>query len=206
MFGYKLNPALLERRRVVNLTVGDALPKRGNAVTRVIAQLILALFGWRIEGEIPNLPKFVFVGAPHTSLWDMPLGMVVIWALGLRVYWFALHSIFRQPVGGLLRWLGGIPIDRRASHGVVEQMVVEYKRRDKYLLVILPTGKLARGTKWKSGFYHIARNADVPIVPVAFDYGRKAMTFGPLFYPTGDLAADMGRLQSLFAGVRGKNY
>ncbi len=205
MFEYKLNPALLERRKVVNLTVGDALPRRGNYATRSIAQLILALFGWRIEGEIPNLPKIVFIGAPHTSNWDMVLGMAVIWALGLQMYWFAKHTLFRRPLSGFFRWLGGVPIDRRASHGVVERTAAEYKRRDKYLLTILPRGTRARGAKWKSGFYHIARNADAPIVPVVFDYGRKVMTFGPLFYPTGNVAADMDRLQSRFIGVQGKN-
>jgi len=202
MFGYKLNPTLLERCHVVNLAVGDALPKRGNYATRTIAQFILALLGWQIEGDIPNLPKIVFIGAPHSSNWDMALGMVVIWALGLRVYWFAKHTLFPWPIGGFFRWLGGIPIDRQTSHGVVNQMVGEYERQDKYLLTILPKGTRAKGAKWKSGFYHIAWHADAPIVPVAFDYGRKVVTFGPTFHPTGNIVADMDRLQSHFAGVQ----
>ena len=194
----------LWKNKVVNMTLGDALPKRGNRVTRAIATNILALFGWRLEGELPDLPKMMFIGAPHTSNWDMVLGMVVIWVLGLEVFWLAKQSLFRWPYAGFFRWLGGVPVDRRVSQGMVGQTIAEYKRRDRYLLIIMPEGTRTGEAKWKTGFYHIATGAGVPILPVKFDYGRKIMDFGPSFHLVGNISDAMENIQSLFAGIQGK--
>jgi len=197
---------LFKNREVVQFDIGDALPRRGNRYTRSIARSILALMGWQIDGEFPNLSKIVLAGAPHTSNWDMVLGMVVIWALGLEVFWLAKKSIFRGPRGRLMYWLGGIPVNRQVSQGLVDQTISEYKRREKYLLIILPSGTRTKGAQWKAGFYHIAIGAEVPILPVKFDYGNKVMAFGPLFQPTGDVAADIARLHGHFVGTQGKNW
>jgi 1-acyl-sn-glycerol-3-phosphate acyltransferase len=199
-----LTLASLWKNKVVNVTLGDALPKRGNRVTRAIATNILALFGWRLEGELPDQPKMMLIGAPHTSNWDMVLGMVVIWAMGLELFWMGKQSAFRWPYGGFFRWLGGVPVNRRVPQGVVGQTIAEYKRRDKYLLVIMPEGTRAGEARWKTGFYHIATGAGVPILPVKFDYGRKIMGFGPSFFPAGNISGEMENIQSLFAGIQGK--
>lgn len=206
MTEYSLKLPSFKNRKVVHLSIGDALPKRGNRFTQAIARSILALFGWRIEGEFPNLPKMMLVGAPHTSAWDWVLGMVVIWALGLEIFWMGKKPLFRWPHGGFLRWLGGVPVNRGASEGLVGQMVAEYNRRDKFLLCILPSGTRTKKVRWKTGFYHIATGAGAPILPMKFDYGRKAMTFGPLFQPAGDVAADMAKLHAHFVGTQGKNW
>lgn len=204
MTDFSLTLASLRKNKVVNMTLGDALPKRGNRVTRVIATNILALFGWRLEGEFPDLPKMMFIGAPHTSNWDMVLGMVVIWALGLEVFWMAKQPLFRWPYAGFFRWLGGVPVDRRVSQGMVGQTIAEYKRRDRYLLIIMPEGTRTGEAKWKTGFYHIATGAGVSILPVKFDYGRKIMGFGPPFHPAGNISEEMENIQSLFTGIQGK--
>lgn len=203
---YSLKLPSFRKRKVVQFSIGDTLPKRGSRFTQTISRSILALFGWRLEGEFPNLPKIMLVGAPHTSNWDMVLGMVVIWALGLEISWMAKKALFRWPHGGFMRWLGGVPVNRGVSEGLVGQVVAEYKRRDKFLLCILPAGTRARGVQWKTGFYHIATGAGAPILPLKFDYGRKVMTFGPLFQPARDVAADMAKLRTHFVGTQGKNW
>lgn len=206
MTEYSLKLPSFKNRQVVHLSIGDAPPKRGNRFTQALARSTLALFGWRIEGEFPNLPKMILVGAPHTSNWDMVLGMVVIWALGLEMFWTAKKSLFRWPHGGFMRWLGGVPVNREVSEGLVGQTVAEYNRRDKFLLTVLPSGTRARGAQWKTGFYHIATGAGTPILPVKFDYGRKVLSFGSLFHPTGDVVADVAKLHAHFVGTQGKNW
>ena len=205
MTQYSVKLPSFKNRKVVFLSIGDAVPKRGNRFTQTIARSILALFGWQLVGEFPNQSKMILIGAPHTSNWDMVLGMVVIWALKLRAFWWAKQSLFRWPHGGFMRWLGGLPVNRRISQGLVPQTIKEFERRQEYVLVILPQGTRARGAQWKTGFYHIAQGAEAPIVPILFDYGRKLMTFKPAFHATDNVAADLEYLQSLFVGVRGKN-
>lgn len=206
MTQYSVRLSLLKNRDVVHLTIGDTLPKRGSRFTQSIATGILGLFDWQIEGEFPNQPKILLVGAPHTSGWDMILGMVVIWALGLDIFWMGKKPLFRWPFGSFMHWLGGVPVNRGTSEGLVGQMAAEYKRRDKFLLCILPTGTRTRGVQWKTGVYYIATEAGMPILPLKFDYGRKVMTFGPLFQPAGDVIADMEKLHAHFVGIQGKNW
>lgn len=185
--------------------LGDAVPRRGNAFSQWLARAILARLGWRIEGEIINLPKMVLIGAPHTSNWDLILTIGVMFALGVRFSWVAKHTIFRWPLGVLLRWLGGIGINRRSTKGFVEKMVGEIQARDKILLAIMPEGTRSKVGEWRSGFYYIAHQAQVPINLVVFDYGRKILTLGPVIYPTGDFAADLPRIKAGFAHATGYN-
>ncbi len=206
MSTYSIRIPVLNNRKIVHLAVGNALPKRGNRFTQAIAKSLLALFGWKIEGKFPNRPKMMIVGAPHTSGWDFVVGMVVIWALGLNMSWMAKDSLFGWPHGIFMRWLGGVPVNRRTPQGLVDRMIAEYDSRDKYLLVILPTGSRSKSKQWKTGFYHIAQGADVPILPLKFDYGRKTMTFGPLFQPAGYVTDDMERLHAHFVGIQGKKW
>ncbi len=193
-------------RRVVQFPIGDQLPRRGNWFTQIMAQGILSIFGWQLKGEFPNQSKMVLIGAPHTSAWDMVLGMVVIWALGLDIQWMGKKSIFRWPWGGFMRWLGGMPVNREKSEGLVTHVVAEFQKRDMFLLVIMPAGTRAKNKKWKTGFYHIANNATVPICPIKFDFGRKVMTFGPLLQITGDMEVDMESFHNHFVGTQGKNW
>lgn len=166
---------------------------------------LLTLFGWRFEGELPNLPKLVVIAAPHTSNWDFPLGMAIIFALGVRLSWMGKHTFIRGPMGRVLRWMGGIAIDRTAPHGVVEQIVAEFDRREKFILGLAPEGTRRRVPEWKTGFYFIAQGADVPIIPIAFDYRCKVIGIGQPIYPSGNLTADMEQIKLFYRGVVGKN-
>lgn len=184
---------------------GDAIPRRGNVLTKAIAWFWLFVFGWRFEGSIPNVDKAVVIAAPHTSNWDFLLAMAIIFAVGVDVKWLGKHTFVRGPFSGLLRWLGGISVDRRAPQGMVDQTVAEFSRRDRLLLGLAPEGTRRKVEKWKMGFYHIAQGAGVPILPVYFDYGRKVIGFGPLVTASGDVAADMEKIRAVYEGVIGRN-
>lgn len=184
--------------------LGEAAPRRGNKITRGLAKAALALFGWRVMGQIPDLPKFVMIGGPHTSNWDFPIAMLLFIALGIRVSWMAKREFVGGPLGWLWRWMGGVGIDRRAAHGVVEQMVDAFEKREKFVLAIAPEGTRSKVKRWKSGFYHIAQGANVPIFPIVVDYGRKKLQLHPVFAPSGELTADLPQLQALYADVKGK--
>ena len=184
--------------------LGPELPRSGGPVSRAIGRLALRAMGWRVEGEVPNIPKLVLIAAPHTSNWDFVVGISGKVALGLRVVFLGKDSLFRFPLGPLMRAWGGIPVDRSASHDVVSGMVDEFARRDRLVLAVAPEGTRKRVERWRTGFYHIAHGARVPIVPVALNFGERAIQIGAPFATTGDLEADLRRLQQIFSGVRGK--
>ena len=181
------------------------LPRRGNALSKVLARGLLALFGWRVDGEFPDRPKMVAIVAPHTSNWDFIVGILVVFALGLRVRFLGKHTLFNPWLGWLMRWLGGTPVIRDTQQGAVADAVEMIAREEQVLLGIAPEGTRRRGTPWRSGFYNIALAAKVPILPAAFDYGRRSLRLFPLFEPTGNYEADLARLQALYEGVRGRN-
>ncbi len=174
-------------------------------IFRLISTLYLKMIGWRREGSLPDIPKYVIIVAPHTSNWDFPIGLAMAFVLKLRGYWLEKDSIFRWPFHGFFRWLGGIPIDRSRSSDVVAQMVQVFNERAKLTMVMAPEGTRKKVTYWKSGFYHIARGADVPIVLAFLDYLRKAGGIGPVFNPTGDIEADMEYIRTFYATVTGKH-
>lgn len=204
MANFVLEPVVSRVNRVVEFTVGDQLPRRGNWLTYTMAIALLALFGWRVRGELPNSSRLLLIIAPHTSNWDMAVGVLVMYALGLRASFMAKHSLFFWPVSVIMRWLGGVPVKRGTAQGLVGQMVDAFARRDSFCLAILPEGTRRRVTQWKLGFYHIAVGARVPLVPVKFDYGRKVVEFAPVFQPSGNLDEDLPRIQGQYQGVRGK--
>jgi 1-acyl-sn-glycerol-3-phosphate acyltransferase len=186
-------------------TVGAAVPRRGGWMSRQIAGGALRAAGWRFEGDPPNLAKAVVIIAPHTSNWDFVVGLLGMFAVGLRVSWFGKHTLFKQPFRGLLHWLGGIPVDRRSSSGQVEQILAQFHDREALLLGLSPEGTRKPVARWHTGFWHIAAGAGCPIVPIAFDWGRRAIRFGPPLQPSGDLDADLGVLRRFFSGVSGKH-
>lgn len=161
--------------------------------------------GWRLEGELPDVPKLVLIVAPHSSWWDGIWGLLFKVALGVDISFMAKRELFRWPLGGLLRRLGGVPIVRDAAHDVVGQMVARFAASERLWLGIEPEGTRKAVTRWKSGFWHIARQAGVPILPGYFDYPRKVIGLGPLFHPGPDKDADIAALRAFYAPFRGKH-
>ncbi len=180
-----------------------SFPRRGNVFSRLLGHAVLALCGWRIDGAFPDQPKLLAIVAPHTSNWDFPLGLAAVYALGLRVRFLGKHTLFYPPLGWLMRWFGGTPVIRDAPQGAVAQVVDVFQREPAIFLAIAPAGTRTRGTPWRSGFYHMAHAAGVPIIPIAFDGGRRAIRVFPLFHTSGDYDADLPRLLALYDGIRG---
>ncbi len=171
---------------------------------KLVARLCLTLVGWRAELPAPTEPKYVLIAAPHTSNWDLVLMLLCGLVYGLRPCWTGKKSLFRPPLGWLLRWLGGIPIDRSAHHNVVEQLAASFQQRERLVLAMPPEGTRGRAPHWKSGFYYVARTAGVPICLGYLDYGRRRGGLGPLLRPTGDVAADMDVVRAFYADKRGR--
>jgi 1-acyl-sn-glycerol-3-phosphate acyltransferase len=184
--------------------LGDQIPRRGSRTMRAAGRGLLRLMGWRVEGGFPNLPKFVVAVAPHTSNWDFVVGIGVMFALDLRIGFLSKHTLFRWPFGGLMRWMGGIPVDRTAPHGVVGESIAAFSRTERRILAIAPEGTRSRVGQFRSGFLQIARGARVPVVLAALDYAAKVVRLGPTFEPGEDVEADRRRTEAFFAPVRGK--
>jgi 1-acyl-sn-glycerol-3-phosphate acyltransferase len=167
---------------------------------------IMRLAGWRVDGKLPDLPKFVLIGAPHTSNWDFVLFLGVIFTLQANVRFMGKAEIFRWPVGWFFRYCGGVPVDRKKSTGLVEQMVKASKESEHFILTIAPEGTRHQVAEWKRGFYHIAKNAGIPIVMAVVDGKHKEVqVVGEVFYPTEDMEADMKAIKGVFEGVTGIN-
>jgi len=200
----------------VGLWTDPQIPELGPRVQRAhgrfaaaLGRFLMGIRGWRVEGGFPDVPRMVLIVAPHTSNWDFLTGIWVKLAMRMGGRFVGKHTLFRGPLGVLMRWLGGLPVDRSAAAGFVEETARVVRESERMTLVVAPEGTRRRRDKWKSGFYRIAVAADVPIFPVAFDYSRKVIRFDPLFHPTGDYERDLVELQSHFdAGMalRPENY
>lgn len=176
-----------------------------NTVLRLLSLFILKLCGWKVQGELPpGLKKCVLIAAPHTSNWDLPFTLFVAFALRLNIYWMGKESIFAPPFRGIMMWLGGIPVQRSAAGNMVAASADAIRQSDSLMLVVAPEGTRSKALYWKTGFYHIAHTAEVPIAMAYLDYGRKIGGLGPTFYPTGDVEKDMAVIKAFYKGMRGK--
>lgn len=177
-----------------------------NTVLRAFSLAFLRATGWKIEGALPpDAAKCVLIAAPHTSNWDLPYTLMVAFVLRLNICWMGKQSIFRPPFGALMRWLGGIAVDRARSTNLVTASAQAIQAADGPLqLVVPPEGTRGRTRHWKTGFYFIALEAQVPIVMAYMDYERKLSGLGPVFTPSGDVARDMVQIKGFYAPFKGK--
>jgi 1-acyl-sn-glycerol-3-phosphate acyltransferase len=177
----------------------------GNAFTRWIGRCVLRVTGWRMVGEWPNEKKLVIIAAPHSSQWDAFWGISVKVAMSLAVVFMAKKEAFVGPVGWILKLFGGVPVNRQAAGGVVEQVAEEIRTRDQMWFVLAPEGTRKAVERWKPGFWKIAKLANVPVLCVWFDYPNKLIGIGPIAPLTDDAEADLVRIRALFAGKQGKH-
>ena len=184
--------------------LGESTPRRGNRLTAAAGRFFLGVFGWGFEGSIPNVSRAVLIVAPHTSNLDFLVGVSAMFALGVQVVLLGKHTLFSWPLGLLMRWLGGAPVDRREARGVVDETVALFAERERMILALAPEGTRGSVERWKTGFYYVALEAKVPIVPVAFDYRQRRIRLGRRFDPTGDLEADFIALETFFFGAEGR--
>jgi 1-acyl-sn-glycerol-3-phosphate acyltransferase len=164
-----------------------------------LLSLPLRLAGWQFEGEKPPEKKYVVLAFPHTSNWDGLLLIALTQSIGLTMSWMIKNDWVKGPMGTMLRKVGAVAIDRSGAHNVVQEMIDELRKRDELVLVIPPEGTRRRAETWKSGFYHIARGANVPVVPGYLDYRRKRGGLGPAIHLTGDVKADMDAIRAFYA-------
>lgn len=181
-----------------SLDLPASIPARGNRFSRGTGRLVLRALGWKIQGELPNFPKMVVIVAPHTSNWDFPLGVVGLFALGVRLTFLAKHSLFRPPIGRVMRWLGGVPVKRVVREDTVAIEVEAFNTNDRWVLALAPEGTRKFVDKWRTGFYNIAMGAGAPIIPVGFDYSTKTICIMRPFLPSGDMDREVVDLRKLY--------
>lgn len=161
--------------------------------------------GWRAHGVVPQPRKFVLIAAPHTSNWDFVYFLGLTEELGFKPHFMAKTSLFRWPFTNFMLDMGGVPVDRSSNKNYVEAMIDEFKRREEFMLTIAPEGTRGTVKAWKTGFYHIAMGAGVPLVVGMMDYPSKSGGLGPAIWPTGDYVADMKKVAEIYAQVTPKH-
>ena len=196
------------RHNDVVLALPPSAPKMPpNRFMEWLGRSVLRLGGWRMVGEFPDLPKFVLIAAPHSSNWDGVWGAAVKLGMGVKLSILGKDALVKAPLfGPLAKWQGVIGVDRSAAHGVVEQATMAIRNADRMWFTIAPEGTRKLVDRWKPGFWHIARNAGVPVVPAYFDYANKVVGIGPPFELTGDMHADIARIQRWYAPIKGSNH
>jgi 1-acyl-sn-glycerol-3-phosphate acyltransferase len=162
------------------------------------------LFGWRVEGEIPNVKRLLIIAAPHTSNWDFVFAMAAILGLNLRIRWLGKHTVFKPGVKWFMDWLGGIPIDRGNPRQLVEHVVDISNRENGVAIGLAPEGTRAKVSQWKSGFLRIAKLTECSIVMVALDFEAKRFLIGDIFVPTDDNPKDIDAIKAYYSGFKGK--
>jgi 1-acyl-sn-glycerol-3-phosphate acyltransferase len=185
--------------------VGPRVPRlwRGR-VLAPLARGLLRLSRWRVTGLLPDLPKLIILAAPHSSLWDGVGGIGAALAISVRAHWLGKHTLFRGPLRPLLLAAGGIPVDRSRAHGAVNAVAREFAARERLWLAIAPEGTRRPVERWKTGFWHIARAAGVPLLLVAFHYPEKRIVVGPLYHVGEELEEDLRRIQRFYRPWRGR--
>ena len=174
---------------------------------RPLYLFLFRLFGWRINGSFPGeLKKYIIAVAPHTSNWDFPVGVAARSILRIQKARFLGKSqLFKPPYGWLFRALGGYPVERSTSHDLVDQVVKIFNSHEEFILALAPEGTRKKVEKFKTGFYYIAKKANVPIIPVGFDFGKKEVVLGQPLFPSDSIEADFEILYSFYRSIKGRN-
>lgn len=174
------------------------------SLLRGLSLFLLKILGWKTKGQLPQQAKYVLAVAPHTSNWDVFYGVILAFAMKLDARFIAKKELFRWPFSPLMKWLGGVPVDRTSASHLVDQMIAKFNASKKFVLAVAPEGTRHKTSYWKSGFYNIAIRAHVPIQLAFIDYASKAGGAGPLIYPTGDFDRDMQTIRNFYLTVKGK--
>lgn len=172
---------------------------------RIYEWIFLRMMGWEIHGSMPDLKKYIIVVAPHTSNWDFMIGVFTRKILGFNSRFVAKKELFIFPFGMFFKWMGGYPVDRKKHSNFVDMVVQIFKEEDEFIVAMTPEGTRSYNPNWKSGFYHIAKQAKVPIVTSAIDYSKKCIVFSEPFYPELSAEETIVELKKYFSQFVGKN-
>ncbi|MFN8444279.1 MAG: lysophospholipid acyltransferase family protein [Caldilineaceae bacterium] len=166
---------------------------------------LMRLWGWKVKADFPDIPQYVLIFAHHTSNWDFVIGLFAALSISFWPQWIGKDSLFKPPFGGFMRWLGGVPVVRSSRSNFVDQVVEIYRQSNHFIIAIAPEGTRGKTDHWKTGFYHIAQGANVPILMSYLNYRTKTAGIGPLLYPSGDLEKDLAVIREFYAGISGKH-
>lgn len=172
-------------------------------MVNTLGRWLFAKLGWKLEGALPDAPRYLVAVAPHSSNWDFVIGMLARCEMREWIYFLGKKQLFMPPLGYLMRKFGGSPVDRSRHNNMVEAVIALFNQDPNYKLALAPEGTRAPAKRWKTGFYHIAHGAGVPIVTVGMDYQRKKVIICPPFMPSGDIHQDMPQLVAFFKSVHG---
>jgi 1-acyl-sn-glycerol-3-phosphate acyltransferase len=175
-----------------------------NTLFRTVSLLLLKILGWKKSGMVPDVKKFVMIAAPHTSNWDFLYTIIIAFAFRQKIFWMGKEKIFKKPFAPIVRWMGGIPVNREKTSNLVDETIRQFNENDRLVVVVPPEGTRKKVSYWKTGFYWIAYGAGVPILLGYLDYKRKVGGFGPMFQPTGDIDADMVVIRDFYSHITGK--
>ncbi|MBC7782891.1 MAG: 1-acyl-sn-glycerol-3-phosphate acyltransferase [Burkholderiales bacterium] len=191
----------------IDQTSARPAPARGigSGIVRTISAAYLNLAGWKVRGDFPALDKAVLIAAPHTSNWDGINMLATAGFYRVKLRWMGKKSLTTGPFGGIIKWLGCVPIDRSAANDVVRAMAEAFAAEPRMILAIPPEGTRSATREWRTGFYHIARAANVPLILSVLDYGAKTVSLAAVIAPSGDYDADLAMIQSYYANARGKH-
>jgi len=178
-------------------------PRRCNPLAQLLGGLVLSVFGWQKAGQVPRAKNIVIIAAPHTTNWDFIFLLAAAYSFGISVNWLGKDSLFRSPLGPILRYLGGVPVDRSKRNNLVQSLSAQIEHGSGIALVIPPSGTRRKTEHWKSGFYRIAEAAQIPLICGYLDYQKKKAGLGPAFLPS-DLSRDMDRIREFYEPIVGK--
>jgi 1-acyl-sn-glycerol-3-phosphate acyltransferase len=174
-------------------------------IIRLLSWIVLKLSGWKVVNVAPATGSYLIIAAPHTSNWDFPIGIAIAFHLRLKVYFIGKHTLFEGVLGPVMRWLGGIPLNREASKNFVDASIETYANNKNLIFAIAPEGTRASVSRWKTGFYHMAKGANVPLALAFFDYATRTGGIGKMFSTTESMAADMQTIADYYRPMTGKN-
>jgi 1-acyl-sn-glycerol-3-phosphate acyltransferase len=186
------------------LVILELRSTKQNSFLQATAKTILKMLSWRLDVNYPATNKYILIGAPHTSNWDLLFALLLSFGAGIPFNWVGKDSLFRWPLGSVLRHLGGIPVNRRERTDFVRQVADLFGRLEQLVIAITPEGTRSKVDYWKTGFYYIALQAEVPIALGYIDYKTRTVGIGPAFYPSGDLQSDFRQIQEFYADKCGK--
>ena len=174
-------------------------------IIRLLSWLVLKLAGWKVINVAPATGSYLLIAAPHTSNWDFPLGIAMAFHLRLRVYFIGKHTLFKGFTGPIMRWLGGIPLNRETSKDFVDASIETYANNDNLIFAIAPEGTRTSVERWKTGFYHMAKGANVPLALAYFDFATRTGGIGKMLHTTENMDADMQAIADFYRPMTGKN-
>ncbi len=173
---------------------------------RISKFILFNLLGWKVPNDFPSdIGKYIIIAAPHTSNWDFPIAVLSKFAKGKDINFIGKHTLFKPPFGFIFRAMGGTPVNRSASKNMVQSIVDIFNEKDKFIFAISPEGTRKKVSKWKTGFYHVAIGAKVPVVMATLDFENKQILINEPYYVTGDQKVDFEYFHNYFKDVKGKN-